>query len=636
MGVAERAGRRRPFAEPAAEQVTAMGEQIGHRLASRTPARGVVRSLACAVALTLVPAPAPCDTPGQPWTRLDTPSFTFFSNATTEVTHHYAAELENFRRFVAQSLGDGAVATPLPTEVYLFADREDFADYRLGERNVGWFTSTRQANVIAIDTSSTAGTEVAYHEYVHFVVENSTPAVPLWLNEGLAEFYSTFEVVGDELHIGRRVDRHVEFLRRNRLLSFDELFAVDRHSPEYTEEQRRGVFYAQSWAFVHYLVVGQNEFHVEVGDFLRRLRDGVPADEAYRAAFGTSTVGLRRDLEHYIGQASFEYLVLPATAPPAAALAPPTVLDEAEATARLGLLRLVGKVGEPGEARAAFSRALAADPANATALRGLGELDLQRGDFRQAAAWFAEALVVAPGDVASLDLRGLALLQDVQSALAAGGALDPAQRAQIEEARSCFAQAISRAPDFAPALAGFGTTFFWDDDPSEGIAVSSRAVRLLPRNPVIVSTHLALVAQAGEVEQARRVYAWLRRPAVRPTEQNLADAERALFNAEFQHLVRAYRRPDQYPALLEGLEGLIDRAPDPQVLAQLRGQIEQLRDVVERNNWADAYNRALDLLEAGRRSDGIELLQAVAAGSTDSALVEQARLALGAAAADGR
>jgi tetratricopeptide (TPR) repeat protein len=586
------------------------------------------------VAAVLTLAALPGAMAAATWTRLDTPSFTFFSNASTGVTHHYASELESFRRFVAQRLGDGAVATPLPTQVYLFADREDFVDYSLGERNVGWFTGTRQANLIAIDTSSAAGTEVAYHEYVHFVVENSTPAVPLWLNEGLAELYSTFRVVGDELHVGRRVDRHVEFLRRNPLLSFDDLFSVTRRSPEYTEEQRRGVFYAQSWAFVHYLVVGQSEFHVEVDDFLRRLRDGEPTDEAFGAAFGTSTVGLQRDLEHYIGRAAFEYLVMPSAAPPAEALAEPAILDEAEAIARLGLLRLAGRVGREDDLRGAFSRALAADPANPTALRGLGELDLQRGDFRQAAEWFAEALRVAPDDVASLDLRGLALLQDVQSALAGGGMLDPGQRAQIDEARDCFAQAIARAPDFVPALAGFGTTFFWDDDPSAGIAVSSRAVRLLPRNPAILSTHLALVAQAGEVEQARRVYEWLRRPAVRPTEQNLADAERALFNAEFQRLVRGYRRPEQYQALLDGLEGLVDQAPDAQVLAQLEAQIEALREVVERNRWADAYNQALGLLEAGRRADGIELLRAVAAGSSDAVLVEQARQALGATADD--
>jgi tetratricopeptide (TPR) repeat protein len=567
------------------------------------------------------------------WTRLDTPSFTFFSNASAEVTRRFAGDLETFRRFVAASLGDGAVASPLPTHVYLFDSHTSFRDFSLGERNVGWFAGTRQANVIALDTSSAAGAEVAYHEYVHFVVENSTPAVPLWLNEGLAEFYSTFRSRAEELEIGRPLERHVEFLRRNRLISFDDLFAVDRRSSDYTEERRRGAFYAQSWAFVHYLLVGQKEFHVEVDDFLSRLRDGQTARDAFEDAFGTTTVGLRRDLEHYLSQASFEYLVMAAEPDLDESPGQPVVLADAEARARLGLLRLAGKVGTEADSERDFNAALGGEPANPTALRGMGELDLGRGDYLQAAAWFAEALRHEPGDVANLDLHGLALLQVVQADAAPPGGLDPARRDILERARTSFAQAISRAPTYAPALAGYGTTFFWDDDPGEGIEVSARAVRLLPRNAVILASHLALVAQAGELERARRVYDWLHRPAVRPTPAHLAAAERALFNAEFRHLTLTYRRPEQYPDLLVGLESLHGRAPDGQLQAQLDDQIERLRETIERNYWADAFNGALNLLQVGEWSVALELLARIAIESNDPDITRQAERILGDAAA---
>ncbi|MCZ6508636.1 MAG: DUF1570 domain-containing protein [Acidobacteria bacterium] len=569
------------------------------------------------------------------WTRLETPSFTFFSNASEEVTRHYAGELETFRRFVARALGDGAVANPLPTQVYLFDSAESFGEFSLGERNVGWFIGTRQANVIALDTSSVAGTEVAYHEYVHFVVENSTPAVPLWLNEGLAEFYSTFRLGSDDLEVGRPLERHVEFLRRNRLISFDDLFAVTRESREYTEERRRGVFYAQSWAFVHYLLVGQKALRVEVDDFFGRLRDGQEAQEAYRDAFGTSTIGLRRELEHYVGQARLAYLVMSVPSGPGARLGPPEPLSDAEASARLGLLRLAGNAGGEDAAAFDFGRALALDADNTTALRGMGELDLRRGDYLQAAAWFTEALVHSPADVSSLDLNGLALLQVVESGLDGPGGPDEAQRALVDEARSSFALALAREPTFAPALSGYGRTFFWDADPGVGIEFSARAVRLLPRNAGMLSTHLALVAQAGEVEQARRVYDWLHRAAVRPTAKNLADAERALFNAELQHLIRTHTEPGEYLALLDGLEELIGRAPDALLQIELADQIERLREVVERNLWADAYNRALGLLQSGQEQGAFELLREVAAGSHDAHLVEQAEQTLARALAIG-
>jgi tetratricopeptide (TPR) repeat protein len=584
-----------------------------------------------AVALGLALVAGGAQASEHPWSRLDSPSFTFFSNAGAATTLRYARELETFRSFVARTLGDGAVASPLPTQVYLFADSRGFADFSLGEQNVGWFTSTRQANMIAVDTSSPGGTEVAYHEYVHFVVENSTPAVPLWLNEGLAEFYSSLRIVARGLEIGHPLERHVDFLRRHRLIAFDDLFAMTREAEGYTEERRRGVFYAQSWAFVHYLLVGQRDLHVEVASFLGRLRDGDAAEDAYGQAFGTTTVGLRRDLEHYVGRGLFEILVLPGDDLVAEDSGEMLPLDEAEASARLALLRLAGGVGGEAAAEALLSAALEIDPDNATTLRGMGELDLRRGDFLQAAAWFAEALAYRPDDVACLDLHGLALLQAVQAGLTGAGAPDADQRELVLDARASFARASALASDFAPALSGFGTTHFWDEDPAPGIEASARAVRLLPRNAIILSTHLALVAQAGLVERARRVYDWLRRPAVRPTAKNLADAENALFNAEYQRLIRAHRTPESYPQLLAALEALIGEAPDAVLQAELHQRIDQLREIVERNHWVDTFNRALDLLNAGEHRAGLALLEDVAATSDDPHIVGQAEDILGAA-----
>ncbi len=564
------------------------------------------------------------------WARLDTPSFTFFSNAGDDATRRYAGELETFRQFVARTLGDGAVTSPLPTHVYLFDG--GFEDVSLGPGNVGWFTGSRQANLIAVDTSSRGGIEIAYHEYVHFVVENSTPAIPLWLNEGLAEFYSTFQAGDQGLDFGRQVDRHVDYLLRHRLIPFDDLFAVTRGSPDYTEERRRGVFYAQSWAFVHYLLVGQHEFEIEVEDFFDRLRDGEPAEDAYRAAFGTSTVGLRRDLEHYVSQATFDYLRLPGEVPSAERLGSPRLLEESEAAARLGLVHLAGRVDAEAAAEL-FRRALDLDAGNATAMGGRGELALLHGDYLQAASWFREARKRRNDDPAILDLHGLALLQRVEAEANVAIHEEPDRSAERDRlvllARDSFARAIALAPNFPPALSGYGRTFFWDEDPSEGIEVSARAVRLLPRNPIILSTHLALVAQAGDVERAERVHAWLERPAVRATSAILTDADRALFNARYQKLIRSHETPEQYAELLAALEELASRAPDAPLQIELDRKLEELRDVVERNYWADTFNRALELLERGEHRAAETLLEEVARESTDFDIADEAERTLG-------
>ena len=46
---------------------------------------------------------------------------------------------------------------------------------------------------------------IIYHEYVHLLVNNNVSGMPVWFNEGLAEYYRTFQVneSGDRAFIGR-------------------------------------------------------------------------------------------------------------------------------------------------------------------------------------------------------------------------------------------------------------------------------------------------------------------------------------------------------------------------------------------------------------------------------------------------
>ena len=80
----------------------------------------------------------------------------------------------------------------------------------------------------------------------------------MWLNEGLAEFYSTFQMVGDrEALLGRPVPGHLEQLNLRTLLPLEDSANVRHDSPMYNEGDRRSLFYAQAWALTHMLLVGQ-------------------------------------------------------------------------------------------------------------------------------------------------------------------------------------------------------------------------------------------------------------------------------------------------------------------------------------------------------------------------------------------
>ncbi len=100
-----------------------------------------------------------------------------------------------------------------------------------------------------------ASVRTVYHEYTHFMLRNATEWLPLWLNEGLAEFYQNTDIQEKDVLLGQANSDDILYLRQNRLLPLTTLLKVDSTSPDYHQEQKASVFYAESWALTHYLEI---------------------------------------------------------------------------------------------------------------------------------------------------------------------------------------------------------------------------------------------------------------------------------------------------------------------------------------------------------------------------------------------
>src|SRR5262249_32540122 len=138
---------------------------------------------------------------------------------------------------------------------------------------VGWFMPTRDANYIAIDAKADDkhSMETVYHEYMHYVLSTRYLDIPLWFNEGMAEFYSTFRVEENMVEIGRPVESHVALLRSAPMIPLAQLFFVDSKSAEYNEVSRQGIFYAQSWALYHYLALEKSQMRPRLEAYVSRV-----------------------------------------------------------------------------------------------------------------------------------------------------------------------------------------------------------------------------------------------------------------------------------------------------------------------------------------------------------------------------
>src|SRR5262249_8104900 len=138
---------------------------------------------------------------------------------------------------------------------------------------------------------------VVYHELTHLLVRNAVRSIPTWLNEGLAEYYSGYQLdgTGKSAWVGTPIGRHV-LLLRERYMPLAELIAVDQSSPLYNEGSKRSIFYAESWALTHYALTQMPGGGAAVNRYTAAIAEGAAPADAFRTAFGATPAELDKQL----------------------------------------------------------------------------------------------------------------------------------------------------------------------------------------------------------------------------------------------------------------------------------------------------------------------------------------------------
>ena len=267
------------------------------------------RLLAAVTWLVAVQAAAagPAVAPQKNWLELTTPNFRVIGGAGEGALRRVAGRLEQFREALGILFPNAVLVSSVPTTVIVFRgpkEYEPFTPLYNGKPKelTGYFLAGRTVNYVTLAAGGADDFGIIYHEYVHLVMNNTMRDVPLWYNEGLAEYYATFEVTpgGREALLGRLQAQHVLRLREQ-WLPLPALLSVGHDSPYYNERDKMSVFYAESWALVHYLVLGhERKYAKSIGTFVAELADGKALDEACTRAFGITPATLERELRSYV------------------------------------------------------------------------------------------------------------------------------------------------------------------------------------------------------------------------------------------------------------------------------------------------------------------------------------------------
>jgi len=310
------------------------------------------RSLTALLAATFALSMTPTVPAGTVWHVLETPQFTVLSSAGEKPTRAWAAEFQLFIASLHQFIPFNIRRLP-PLTVVIFDGKEAFDPFRPLDPNGrpenigGLFTRSGSGSVIGLPdlNNSEQIREVIFHEGVHWCVSSFDQWLPLWFNEGVAEVFSTFKAEKDSVEWGRAIDRHVLLLRRDQPLPLEQLLYVTADNPLYYQEHRMGIFYAESWAFVHYSLFGRNlGVASPLTNYLKTLSSGLHPDEAFTQAYTGTYKEYDKKLWTYLNGGS--YYVAHTRAPQGAVIvtayrpAAPWEVEAAEAKLALGAKRM--------------------------------------------------------------------------------------------------------------------------------------------------------------------------------------------------------------------------------------------------------------------------------------------------------
>ena len=381
---------------------------------------------------------------GSGWLEVRSPHFTVITDAGDARGRHVAAQFERMRWVFQSSLPAANLDPANPIVVIAVKDHKDMealepaAYLAKGQVNLGGlFSHSTDKNYILVrlDGGGEHPWSIVYHEYTHLMEGNAAEWMPLWLNEGLAEFFENTEVRDKEVLLGEPNMNALLLLQQNRLIPLPVLFKVDATSPYYHEEEKGGLFYAESWALTHYLEVADFHDHANrIGKYLGLTSKGIDPVTAAEQAFG-DLKQLEAALVTYTREGRYSYFQKStAGVQLSEASFAVTPLSVADADAiRADFLAYMGRAED---ARAMADAALKADANNATAHEAMGRIEYAAGHHAEARKWYAEAAALDPGNyVAQYYTGALAVMSGASDA----------------EAESHLRAAIRANPRFAPA-----------------------------------------------------------------------------------------------------------------------------------------------------------------------------------------
>ena len=371
-----------------------------------------------------------CAQPVSTWRLMRSPHFELYSQAGDEAARPVLAWFEQLRAFFQQQTGlDPDRGSPV--RVIAFRSAKEYQPYRLGPASDAYYVGAGSRDYIVMAAPDAGEFHVAAHEYAHLILRASGLQRPSWLNEGLAEFFSTVRISDRGSALGSAPPANAQILRRHEWIPLRELLSSQVEAVQ--DRERAGLLYAQCWALTEMLVLSP-EYGPRFRALITALTLGEPSLQALATAYSKSPEAIALDVRAWVdARHKFTPVALPGVVTESVAVATSELTPFA---ARSLLAELLMASGQLERAEALYRDLAREQPDAADVSAALGAIALRQGDNGRARQEWKRAIGQGIGD-ATLCYQYAAL---------AGMAGIPA-----DEIRPALERAIALRPDFDDA-----------------------------------------------------------------------------------------------------------------------------------------------------------------------------------------
>jgi tetratricopeptide (TPR) repeat protein len=330
----------------------------------------------------------PSQTP--PWTAARSSHFEVYSQAGTASARATLATFEQLHEFfdrIEVLRVSPSFRTTSPLRIVGFRSVKEYKDFQLRPNADAYYVAAEGQAYIVVPELPLRGFTIAAHEYAHYYLQAVGLKLPAWLNEGLAEFFSTLRVTDRGCSLGGILPQRMKSLDHDRWLSLEQLLTLPDTASILQNRQEARMFYAESWALTDMLI--QSPAYAErFRDLAASLNSGAPGTRVLPSIYRKPLEVIASDWRTWASRPEFTVRQFPRLRQITVPVETSELSDIESSRLLADLLMASGKLDHAASCYLELARRAPADPG---VFAALGTVALRNGNQTEAIRYWREA-----------------------------------------------------------------------------------------------------------------------------------------------------------------------------------------------------------------------------------------------------